>query len=182
MSEHLDDLLAAGLYDPADPTAAARLELFEFLLDEVGASIPELVQADEEGHLLVTELRDTDLPGAGRIDPPVADRLVAFGLGQDVRCANGGSRFAKRRRVRVYHAERVESEIAHGPGNRSNVKRVARSDQHNAEAVEFIGRRHGFPIVRHLRDCASLGDRSDPSVNSDSYHRTDELDMRTTED
>ena len=39
-SEHLDDLVAAGLYDPADPLAAERLELFVFLLDEVGASIP----------------------------------------------------------------------------------------------------------------------------------------------
>jgi class 3 adenylate cyclase len=52
VSEHLDDLVAAGLYDVADPTAAARLELFEFLLDEVGASIPELVQADQQGGLL----------------------------------------------------------------------------------------------------------------------------------
>lgn len=52
MSEHLDDLVAAGLYDPADAAAAERLELFEFLLDEIGASIPELVQADEQGGLL----------------------------------------------------------------------------------------------------------------------------------
>ena len=52
MSEHVDDLIAAGLYDPADHAAAERLELFVFLLDEIGASIPELVQADEEGGLL----------------------------------------------------------------------------------------------------------------------------------
>ena len=52
MSEHVDDLVAAGLYDPDHPAAAARLELFVFLLDEIGASIPELVQADEEGGLL----------------------------------------------------------------------------------------------------------------------------------
>ena len=52
MSEHLDDLVAAGLYDPADPAAAERLELFDFLLDEIGASIPELVQADEQGGVL----------------------------------------------------------------------------------------------------------------------------------
>jgi len=52
VSEHVDDLVAAGLYDPADPDAKARLELFVFLLDEIGASIPELVQADEHGGIL----------------------------------------------------------------------------------------------------------------------------------
>ncbi len=52
MSEHVDDLVAAGLYDPARPDADERLGLFVFLLDEIGASIPELVQADEQGGLL----------------------------------------------------------------------------------------------------------------------------------
>jgi adenylate cyclase len=52
VSEHLDDLVAAGLYDTGDPCAADNLELFEFLLDEIGASIPELVQANEQGGLL----------------------------------------------------------------------------------------------------------------------------------
>jgi class 3 adenylate cyclase len=52
VSDYVDDLVAAGLYDAADPDAAERLELFDFLLDEIGASIPELVQADEQGGLL----------------------------------------------------------------------------------------------------------------------------------
>jgi class 3 adenylate cyclase len=52
VSEHVDDLVAAGLYDPNDPAAAERLALFVFLLDEIGASIPELVRADEQGGLL----------------------------------------------------------------------------------------------------------------------------------
>lgn len=51
VAEH-DDLVAAGLYDPATPEAAARLELLTYLTDEVGASIPELVHAQEEGGLL----------------------------------------------------------------------------------------------------------------------------------
>jgi class 3 adenylate cyclase len=51
LAEH-DDLVAAGLYDPAAPDAAARLELLTYLTDEVGASIPELVQAQEEGVLV----------------------------------------------------------------------------------------------------------------------------------
>jgi len=52
LSEHLDDFVAAGLYDPEDENASARLELLDFLVEEVGASIPELVQADELGGLL----------------------------------------------------------------------------------------------------------------------------------
>jgi class 3 adenylate cyclase len=52
VSEHIEDLVAAGLYDPDDPAAVERLELFVFLLDEIGASIPELVQADEQGGVL----------------------------------------------------------------------------------------------------------------------------------
>ena len=47
-----EDLIAAGLYDPDAPDAAARLELLTYLTDEIGASIPELVQASEEGGLL----------------------------------------------------------------------------------------------------------------------------------
>jgi class 3 adenylate cyclase len=50
--EHTDDFVAAGLYDPHAPNADAQLELLEFLVDEVGASIPELVQANEQGGLL----------------------------------------------------------------------------------------------------------------------------------
>ena len=46
------DLVAAGLYDPAAPDAASRLALLTYLTDEVGASIPELVQASEEGGLM----------------------------------------------------------------------------------------------------------------------------------
>jgi class 3 adenylate cyclase len=46
------DFVAAGLYDPDAPDAAARLEVLTFLTEEVGASIPEIVQAVEEDRLL----------------------------------------------------------------------------------------------------------------------------------
>lgn len=46
-----EDLIAAGIYDPAAPDADARLELLLFLLDEVGASIPEVVRALEDGRV-----------------------------------------------------------------------------------------------------------------------------------
>ena len=50
--DHRADLEAAGLYDPSLPDAKERLELLEYLLDEVGASIPEIVAATEQGGLL----------------------------------------------------------------------------------------------------------------------------------
>ena len=50
--EDQDDLIAAGLYDPAAADAADRLALLTYLTDEIGASIPELVQANEEGGLM----------------------------------------------------------------------------------------------------------------------------------
>jgi class 3 adenylate cyclase len=46
------DFVVAGLYDPDAPDAAARLEVLTFLTEEVGASIPEIVQAAEEDRLL----------------------------------------------------------------------------------------------------------------------------------
>jgi adenylate cyclase len=47
-----DDLIAAGLYDPDAADSAAQLALLVFLLDDIGASIPELVQVSEEGGLM----------------------------------------------------------------------------------------------------------------------------------
>jgi class 3 adenylate cyclase len=46
-----DALTGSGLYDPAAPDAPARLALLEYLL-EIGLSIPELVQADDERRIL----------------------------------------------------------------------------------------------------------------------------------
>jgi class 3 adenylate cyclase len=49
MSDQVDDFLAAGLYDPDDPNAPAQLELLEYLVTEIGASLPELIHAHERG-------------------------------------------------------------------------------------------------------------------------------------
>ena len=51
VEEH-DDFVAAGRFDPTASDAAARLALLVYLTDEIGASIPELVQAHEEGGLM----------------------------------------------------------------------------------------------------------------------------------
>jgi len=61
-----DDLIAAGLYDPAAPDAASVLALLRYLVDEVGASIPELVQAQEEGELMSFAAIRTLRPGGER--------------------------------------------------------------------------------------------------------------------
>src|SRR5690606_5054655 len=49
--DYVDDFIAAGLYDPDAPDAAQRLALLEYLVD-IGASIPEIVQASAEGGIL----------------------------------------------------------------------------------------------------------------------------------
>jgi class 3 adenylate cyclase len=84
MSEY-DDLIAAGIYDPAAPDAGAQLELLLFLLDEIGASLPEVVQAHEEERILsfaaFRQLRPTErctfTEAAERagIDPQFAARI-----------------------------------------------------------------------------------------------------------
>jgi len=50
--DDLDDFVAAGLFDPDADNAAAVLALLRYLVDEIGASIPELVAAQEEGGLM----------------------------------------------------------------------------------------------------------------------------------
>lgn len=46
----LGEYEAAGLYDPASPDAAARVELLEYLLD-LGCTLEEMVAADRRGRL-----------------------------------------------------------------------------------------------------------------------------------
>jgi hypothetical protein len=47
--------------------------------------------------------------------------FVSHGVFEDFRSSNGGARFAKRWRERIHDAERLKSEIAHGPRGRPNV-------------------------------------------------------------
>lgn len=50
---NVDDFVASGLLkDPHGPNAAAEIELLDYLVNEVGASIPELVQSAEQGGIL----------------------------------------------------------------------------------------------------------------------------------
>jgi class 3 adenylate cyclase len=50
--DDLDDYVAAGLYDPDAPDAAELLQLLDYLVEELGVSIPQIVRAQERGGLL----------------------------------------------------------------------------------------------------------------------------------
>ena len=63
----VDDFEAAGLYDPDATDAPLRLEVLRFFTDEVGASIPEIVQALEEDRLLSMAAFRTIRPGGQRL-------------------------------------------------------------------------------------------------------------------
>jgi adenylate cyclase len=53
VSDNIDDYVAAGLVkDPTGPNSAAEIELLDYLVNEVGASIPELVRSNEQGGIL----------------------------------------------------------------------------------------------------------------------------------
>ena len=70
------DLVTAGLYDPADAEAPARLELLEFLLS-LGFSVPELVKADEENRLTSVAAFRRLRPGEERMTLDDAARRAA---------------------------------------------------------------------------------------------------------
>ncbi len=90
MSDHQADFVAAGIYDPEAPDADARLELLDYLVDELGASIPELVHANEQGGLL--SLGAFRSLRAGRERFTLAEAAVQAGIDADLaltiwRCA-----------------------------------------------------------------------------------------------
>ena len=67
--------------------------------------------------------------------------LEFFGAGEKRRGANRGTCLAERQLIRVDHANMEEAEVAHGPGGGTDVKGIARTDEYDAQAVEFgVGR------------------------------------------
>jgi class 3 adenylate cyclase len=81
----LDDLVAAGVYDPEAADAPARLALLEYLLG-LGISLPEIARADEEQRLLSLAALHALRPDSARctfaeaveragIDPDFARRI-----------------------------------------------------------------------------------------------------------
>ena len=60
-----------------------------------------------------------------------------FGACEHVRRTDGGARLTKRGLVRIHDAQVAEAEVAHGAGGRADIQRVARRDEHDAQAVEL---------------------------------------------
>jgi class 3 adenylate cyclase len=80
-NDAVEDFIAAGLYDPDAPDGAAVLELLAYLTDEVGASIPEIVQAQE--HHGVLSLGAFHALTAGRERFTLADAATQAGTKPD---------------------------------------------------------------------------------------------------
>jgi hypothetical protein len=86
------------------------------------------------------------------------ERAIGHGLGhgfeffrggEHVRGADGRARFAKRRLIRIHHAQPPEAEIAHGARGRTEVQGIPRGHQDNAEPVEFCQGGQEAPILKH---------------------------------
>jgi len=60
--------------------------------------------------------------------------------------SHGGTSFAKRRFVGIHDTQMYATEIAHRARSRADVQRIARRDQHDAQAVEFARSRQA-PIL-----------------------------------
>jgi len=67
----------------------------------------------------------------------LSDGLEFFGLGQQWRSANRGTRLAESQFIRIHHTEMEKAEIAHGAGGGADVEGVARRCKNDAQAVGF---------------------------------------------
>ena len=66
-----------------------------------------------------------------------SDGFELFGAREQRRCADGGTRLAKRGLVGIHDPQAAETEIAHRAGSRADIERVARGDEHDAQTVEL---------------------------------------------
>ena len=87
-------------------------------------------------------LQLTEADGGGSDDKRAVrdgfgERLELFGPGEQRRGADRGTRLAKCQLIRVHHAKMEESEVAHRPGGGADVEGIARTDEYDAQAVEF---------------------------------------------
>jgi hypothetical protein len=60
-----------------------------------------------------------------------------LGTREDLGRPDGGTRLAKRGIVRIHDAQVRAAEIAHRARRRSNIERIARRNENDAEPVEF---------------------------------------------
>ncbi len=79
----------------------------------------------------------------GAIRDGFGDRFEFFGAGEQWLSTNGGTRFAKGRFVGIHDAQMEEAEVTHGASGSTDVERIARLDEDNAQEVGFGVRRQG---------------------------------------
>lgn len=77
----------------------------------------------------------------------VGDAFVFLCARQQARRTHRRARFAKSYVVRLHYSEMLKSEVGHDAGGRTDVERVARGDQHDAQVIEFEGAQQ-TPILR----------------------------------
>ena len=92
--------------------------------------------------------------------------LIFFCVGQQCRRAHGGPGFAKRRFIRIDHAQVKKTQVAHGPRRRTNIERIACRNQYNAQAVEFGSGRQDW--LFYLRNKAKRSNHAE-GISSKKY-------------
>ena len=78
----------------------------------------------------------------------LGDSLELFGTGEQRSGADCRARLTKGQLIGVQHAEMEASEVAHGTGCGADVERIARTDEYDAQVVEFGVRRQGKRVYR----------------------------------
>src|SRR5579864_339566 len=79
----------------------------------------------------------------------VRDGCIFLRARQNRSAAHGGTRFAKGAFERIHHSQVRAPEVAHRPGSRSDVERISRRNQHDAQAAEFAGQWHGVILCQY---------------------------------
>jgi len=83
----------------------------------------------------VTNGRGADYERA--VGHSIRDGCVFLGLSQNLSAAHGGTRLAKGALERIHYSQVRAPEVAHRPGSRSDVERISRRNENDAQAVEF---------------------------------------------
>src|ERR1022692_4767007 len=81
----------------------------------------------------------------------LGDSSVLFGAGQYGRSDDSGTSALKCHIVRVHHSQMLKSKVAHCPSGGTDVERVARVHQDNAQMVEFSRNRQAVLFYGSLR-------------------------------
>jgi len=139
-------LFAGG--DAQQPVAVAEVFVREATLlrtEKKGNGAGHQAFVDEGSSLLKAPdgvLQLTEADGGGSDDERAVrdgfgEGLEFFGASEERRGADRGARLAERQFVGVYHTKMEESEVAHGTGGGADVEGIARTDEYDAQAVEF---------------------------------------------